>query len=123
MQIARMYKLAKGSAVKARTQAINQLKAVLVGADPNLREKLAALGNAELFRTCVRLAEDNKSDGNGEEAVLQATRITLRLLARRIGQLTEQIRDLEDRLAGSWNATRRSCSLWWVSVRTRPSLC
>ncbi|GHA62429.1 hypothetical protein GCM10010345_78080 [Streptomyces canarius] len=31
---ARIYKLAKDSAVKARTQAINQLKAVLVIADP-----------------------------------------------------------------------------------------
>ncbi|CAL9572919.1 hypothetical protein SUDANB58_04874 [Streptomyces sp. enrichment culture] len=35
---ARIYKLAKDSAVKARTQAINQLKAVLVIADPALRE-------------------------------------------------------------------------------------
>ncbi|WP_234335408.1 MULTISPECIES: IS110 family transposase [Streptomyces] len=34
---ARMFKLAKDSAVKARTQAINQLKAVLVIADPALR--------------------------------------------------------------------------------------
>ncbi|MFE2519112.1 transposase [Streptomyces mirabilis] len=83
MQIARMYKLAKGSAVKARTQVINQLKAVLVSADPNLREELAGLNNTDLFRTCVWLADDNKSDGNGEEAVLQATRITLRLLAQR----------------------------------------
>ncbi|MFF4234141.1 transposase [Streptomyces sp. NPDC001820] len=33
VQIARMFKLAKDSAVKARTQAINQLKAVLVTAD------------------------------------------------------------------------------------------
>ncbi len=32
---ARIYKLAKDSAVKARTQAINQLKAVLVIADPH----------------------------------------------------------------------------------------
>ena len=29
-----MFKLAKASAVKSRTQAINQLKAVLVRADP-----------------------------------------------------------------------------------------
>ncbi|MFC9635021.1 transposase [Streptomyces mirabilis] len=36
VQIARMYKLTKASAVKARTQAINQLKAVLVTADPAL---------------------------------------------------------------------------------------
>ncbi|MFJ5801535.1 IS110 family transposase [Streptomyces decoyicus] len=96
VQIARMYKLEKGSAVKARTQAINQLKAVLVAADPNLREEL---GNPELFRTCARFADDCKNDEGGEEAVLQATRITLCLLAHRIEQLTEQIQDLERRLA------------------------
>lgn len=98
VEIARMYKLAKGSAVKARTQAINQLKAVLVSADPYVPEELAVLGNAELFRTCAGFAVDSKSDGDGEEAVLQATRDTLCLLAQRIGQLTEQIEDLEDRL-------------------------
>nr|WP_258564452.1 transposase [Streptomyces himalayensis] len=94
-----MYRLAKGSAVKARTQAIYQLKAALVSADPNLREELAVLGNAELFRTCLRLADDSENDEDGEEVVLQATRITLCLLAQRVGQLTEQIRDLEGRLA------------------------
>ncbi|WP_256338607.1 transposase [Streptomyces sp. 2112.3] len=62
VQIARMYKLAEGSAVKARTQATNQLKAVLVSADPNLREELAVLGNAELFRTCAGFAVDSKRD-------------------------------------------------------------
>lgn len=36
-----MFKLAKDSAVKARTQAINQLKAVRVVADPALRERLS----------------------------------------------------------------------------------
>ncbi|WP_234392219.1 IS110 family transposase [Streptomyces sp. WM6378] len=99
VQIARMYKLAKVSAVKARTQAINQLKAVLVIADPSLREELAGLGNAELFRTCARLADERNDDEDGGETVLQATRMTLCLLARRIGQLTAQNRDLEGRLA------------------------
>ena len=33
-----MFELAKASAVKARTQTINQLKAVLVAADPAVRE-------------------------------------------------------------------------------------
>jgi len=32
-----MFKLAKASAVKSRTQAVNQLKSILVGADPELR--------------------------------------------------------------------------------------
>ncbi|MCX5417602.1 IS110 family transposase [Streptomyces sp. NBC_00059] len=98
VQIARMYKLTKASAVKARTQAINQLKAVLITADPALREELAGLGNAELFRTCARFADASAQEEVGEETVLQATRITLGLLAHRIGQLSEQIRDLDTRL-------------------------
>lgn len=113
VQIARMCKLTKASAVKARTQAIKQLKSVLVTADPALREELAGLGNAELFRTCARFADMNSHEEAGEESVLQATRITLSLLAHRIGQLSAQIRDVDD----------RSCSMWWGSVRTRPSPC
>ncbi|WP_187285922.1 IS110 family RNA-guided transposase [Streptomyces sp. me109] len=93
---ARIYKLAKDSAVKARTQAINQLKAVLVIADPALRERLSSLGNAELFRTCARLGPP---DGGGDEdAVAQATHMTLRMLAERIEQLTGQINELNQRL-------------------------
>ncbi|WP_443058598.1 IS110 family transposase [Streptomyces sp. NBC_00775] len=98
VQIARMYKLTKASAVKARTQAINQLKAVLITADPALREELAGLGNAELFRTCARFADVSSRKEVGEESVLQATRITLGLLAHRIGQLSEEIREVEARL-------------------------
>jgi transposase len=99
VQIARMYKLTKASAVKARTQAVNQLKAVLVTADPVLREELAGLGNAELFRTCARFTDVSGHGEVGEESVLQATRITLGLLADRIGQLSEQIREVDARMA------------------------
>ncbi|MER6270339.1 IS110 family transposase [Streptomyces sp900105755] len=96
---ARMFKLAKDSAVKARTQAINQLKAVLVIADPALRERLSSLGNHELFRTCARLSPHDGEDGGADEnAVTEATRITLSLLARRIEQLTAQIDELNQRL-------------------------
>lgn len=90
---ARIFKLAKDSAVKARTQAINQLKAVLVIADPALRERLSSLGNRELFRTCARLGP-----GDGENAVAQVTHMTLRMLAERIEQLTGQINELNQRL-------------------------
>ncbi|OKI44024.1 IS110 family transposase [Micromonospora sp. CB01531] len=41
---ARMFKLAKASAIKSRTQDINQLKSILVSTDPELRESLAGLG-------------------------------------------------------------------------------
>lgn len=57
----RMYKLAQSSAAKARTQAVNPLKVVLVTAAPNLLEELAGMNDAEPFRTCARLADDSKS--------------------------------------------------------------
>ncbi|MER6031894.1 transposase [Streptomyces sp. NPDC001851] len=95
VEIARMYKLAKDSAVKARTQAINQLKAVLIRADPQLREELAGLGNAELIRTCAGLVDDSLNHETDEKAVLH---VTLGLLARRIRQLSEEVRELEGRL-------------------------
>ncbi|MCK8437474.1 IS110 family transposase [Streptomyces sp. D2-8] len=98
VQIGRMYKLTKASAVKARTQAINQFKAVLVTADPVLREELAGLGNAALLRTCARFAGASRCEAASEESVVQATRITLGLLAQRIGRLSEEIRDVEARL-------------------------
>jgi transposase len=93
---ARIYKLAKDSAVKARTQAINQLKAVLVIADPALPERLSSLGNAELFRTCARLSPPDRE--GDENAVAQATHLTLRMLAERIEQLAAQINELNQRL-------------------------
>ncbi|MFB6713595.1 transposase [Streptomyces sp. NPDC056358] len=89
----------KASAVRARTQAINQLKSVLVTADPALREALAGLGNAEVFRACARFADVSRHEEVGVEAVLQATRITLGLLAHRIGRPSEQIRNFDARLA------------------------
>ncbi|CAL9374089.1 IS110 family transposase ISBli6 [Streptomyces sp. enrichment culture] len=93
---ARIHKPAKDSAVKARTQAINQLKAVLVIADPALRERMSSLGNAELFRTCARL--DPPDGGGDEDGVAQATHMTLRMLAERIEQLSGQINELNQRL-------------------------
>ena len=51
----RVLKLARDSAVNARTKAINQLRAILVGADPALRESLAGLGPGSLIRACARL--------------------------------------------------------------------
>ena len=98
VQIARLYKLAKDSAIKARTQAINQLKAVLISADPALRETLTPLSNPDLFRRCTQLGTD--PDFLGLDDVLDATLLTLQLLAERIQQLTAQVDDLKRRLAG-----------------------
>ncbi|MBB4689722.1 IS110 family RNA-guided transposase [Amycolatopsis jiangsuensis] len=92
VEMLRMFKLAKASAIKARTQTINQLKAVLIAADPALRETLSGLSNPTLFRRCTELPSTTPSD------VTSAAVYTLRLLACRIRALTVEIRDLEHRI-------------------------
>ncbi|MFD0499298.1 IS110 family RNA-guided transposase [Streptomyces rhizosphaericus] len=89
----RLFKMAKTSAVKSRSMAINQLKAVLVAADPALRESLAGLNNPKLIRRCSQL---RPAQGTGPQV---ASRHTLRLLARRILHLTEEINDLTARIS------------------------
>nr|WP_309238962.1 transposase [Streptomyces lunaelactis] len=89
-----MLRLAKESAVKARTQAKNQLKAVLLGIDPALRETLSQHSNTARIAQCADLPD------TGDAAVF-----TLRLLARRIQQLTAEVKELTRRVT---NAVRRS---------------
>ncbi|MEV4283845.1 IS110 family transposase [Actinoplanes xinjiangensis] len=93
VEMIRLFKLAKKSALKARTQSINQLKAVLVNADPALRESLSGLGPKTLLRRCVALPSDqNPHDPN------TAAHYTLRVLARRIQALSEEVDDLNKQL-------------------------
>ncbi len=97
VEMVRMFKLAKGSAIKSRTQAINQLKAVLVAAEPVVREALSGLSTPILVRQCAQLPADPPSDPAGAAAW------TLRLLARRIVELTAEITDLDQRIAHAVN--------------------
>lgn len=85
VEMLRLFKIAKGSAIKARTQAINQIKSVLVCADATLREDLAGLTNPHLIKACARLDDSQAAGPAG------AARHTLRLLARCIQHLTEEI--------------------------------
>ncbi|WP_274565231.1 IS110 family transposase [Streptomyces spiramyceticus] len=94
----RMFKMAKTSATKSRSQAINQLKAILVAADPALREALTGLSNSKLIRKCSEL---DATDGTTPAA---AARHTLRLLAKRVQHLTEEINDLTGRITTAINA-------------------
>jgi transposase len=95
VEVIRMFKLAKTSATKSRTQAINQLRAVLVSADPALRESLSGLGAKTLIRRCADLGPVQPTD------TTQAAVYTLRLLARRILHLTDQITDLDKQITAA----------------------
>lgn len=94
VEMLRVFKVAKGSAIKARTQAINQLKGILVNAEPALREELSGLTNHQLITRCAGL------DAARHDGVAGAVAHTLGILARRIQNLNAEIRDLEKLITG-----------------------
>lgn len=94
-EMIRMFKIAKDSAVKARTQAINQLKAVLVRADPTLRESLSGLGRVALIRRCAALPSTT------DHSTHAATTTVLRSLARRVLALTDETRALQQQMSSA----------------------
>ena len=75
--------VARRSAIKARTQATNQLRALLVDGDDDLRRRLRGLRKAQLARACTRLAP---------AAGLQ---LALGSLGRRWLALDQEITDLD----------------------------
>jgi transposase len=92
VEMARLLRRAKESAVKARTQAINQLRAALVVADPELRASFDGLGPKTLIRRCAELSVGPVAD------VDSTTCYVLRLLATRIQSLSQEINALEQLL-------------------------
>lgn len=88
-------------AVKARTQAISQLKALRVSAPEKLRAKLRSLSGRRLVRSCARLRV-GASLPNEE----RMTAIALRSAARRIERLEAEIAELEAEL---WPLLRTVC--------------
>jgi transposase len=99
--------LARTSAVKARTAAVNQLKALLVTAPGPLRTQLQTLTSTALITTCAAFRPDPTPIGDPT----WATKTALRRLARRIGHLTTEIKDADtdlDRLTTTYAPTLRS---------------
>ena len=82
----RSLRVARSSAVKARSQATNQLKALIVTAPVDLREQLRHLTTTTLVAACARL----RPTGDIADPE-QATKTALRRLARRHQHLSEEI--------------------------------
>jgi transposase len=86
--------LTRGGAVKARSAAMNELRALLVTAPAGLRDQLRGLGPAALINACARLRP-----GTGDLAdPALAVKAALRSLARRYHHLTTEITDLDTAL-------------------------
>jgi transposase len=93
----RTLRVARRSAIKGRTQAINQLKAVLLTGPAELRQALAGQTTRELLASCRRFRID-KRPAEATDPVTAAAKLTLRRLARRIAALTEEIDELDAEL-------------------------
>jgi len=93
-EMVRMLKLARDSAVKARTQTINQIRAVLVTAPTALREDLAGLSTAKLLQRCLTFPADMPTT----PTPTTVAQYTLHTLARRYRELDQDARELKAHL-------------------------
>jgi len=88
----RIVSVARRSAVKARTQTINQLRGLLVSAPDDIRLKLWSSKPAECVKNCAYLRT------LGESSWLITLATTLHVLAKRWLYLTEEIKELDKTL-------------------------
>ena len=98
VEMIRALRSVRRSAVKARTQAANQIQALRVTAPEQLRHRLRGLSTKELVSVAARFRL-----ANGPRDVTTATKFALRSVARRYETLSEEISELEahlDRLVG-----------------------
>ena len=89
VEMIRMLKIARDSALKARTQAINQVKALVVTAPEDLRQALNRLSASGLIRHSMGF----RPGGIGTPTA--AAKFALRSIARRHHQLTAEISALD----------------------------
>jgi transposase len=93
VEMIRVLRAARRSAVKARTQAANQLRGVRVTAPETLRRRLRGFSTKELVAVAARF----RPGGNPGD-VEEATRFALRSVARRYQALSEEIAELDAQL-------------------------
>jgi transposase len=88
----RLLRVARRSAVKARTQAANQLHAVVDTAPAELRERLGSVNTEQLIAVAARFHRCHPGTPTA------AARLTLRTLARRWQGLADEITTLDAHL-------------------------
>ena len=93
VEMIRALRAARRSAMKARTQAANQLQGLRVTAPEQLRQRLRGLSTMELVSVAARFRL-----GDDLRDVPSATKFALRSVARRYEALSAEIADLEAHL-------------------------
>lgn len=113
----RIVSVARRSAVKARTQTINQLRGLLVSAPDEIRSKLWKTKAVECVQCCAHL----RTLGESNWLITLAT--TLRTLAKRWLYLTEELKSLDKTLEYlTSHAARRMRQQFGVGPQTAATL-
>ncbi|WP_405648035.1 IS110 family transposase [Streptomyces uncialis] len=86
----RALRVVRRSAVKARTQKVNQIRTLIVTAPSGVRDKLRGLSTRDLIDTLARSRPAGELAGPA-----CAVKIALRRLARRYQALSEEIKDAD----------------------------
>jgi transposase len=119
VEMIRTLRVARRSAMKARTHAANQLQGMRVTAPEQLRRRLRGLSTKELVSVAARFRL-----GDDPRDVPTATKFALRSVARRYEALSREIAELEARIkVGWWRRSHRNWSLCRASDRTRLPRC
>lgn len=84
--------IARRSAVKARTQAVNQIRAILVTAPDDIRKKYLITSTLACVEACKGM------NALGNSTLLEMLAISLKLLAERWLNLTEELKSLDRNL-------------------------
>ena len=88
----RIASVARRSAVKAKTQAINQIRALLVSAPQEIRERLWKTSATDCAKACIRVRS------LGDTALHQTLTMTLKSLAKRWLMLSDELQKLDKQL-------------------------
>jgi transposase len=92
VEMIRVLRVARATAMRARTQAVNALKSLVVTAPVELRDQLRGLSTRELVVAAGRLRAGR------DATTVAATKTALRILAQRYQALAVEISDLDSRL-------------------------
>lgn len=113
----RTLNLVRRSAVKAKTQAINQIRALLVSAPQEIRDAAYKSDASKCVAACAGLSQDSIS------AALASLQTALRLLAKRWTVLNDELRELDAALARlTKKAAPRLLSRFGVGPQTASTL-
>jgi transposase len=102
-----LLRVARKTAAKARTQALNSMRAFIVTAPDDLREQLRGLTKDTLPDKCASLRP------KGSEPTA-AAKIALRSLARRMHALGAEIQALDTEWLRSSSAPLPNCAAAWA---------